>query len=154
MTQEAETVETEVKGLKSLRDMLGHNEGELRYYSRQKSYADPRRKDVEFVVDDYVFLKVSPMKGVMRFGKEGKLPPRHIGPLEVIDRVGIVTDQLELSPSLSHVHPVFHIFMLRKYISDPSNVLQPDTVELKENLTFEEQPIAIVDFQMRQLWSK
>ncbi|XP_021671150.1 uncharacterized protein LOC110658011 [Hevea brasiliensis] len=90
----------------------------------------------------------------MRFGKEGKLPPRYIGPFELIDRVGTVADQLVLPPSLSHVHPVLHISMLRKYIPDPSYVLQPDIVELKENLTFEEQPIAIVDFQMRQLWSR
>ncbi|XP_058004004.1 uncharacterized protein LOC131180670 [Hevea brasiliensis] len=126
----------------------------LGYYSRLESYADPRLKDVEFAVGDYVFLKVSPVKEVMRFGKEGKLPPRYIGPFEVIDKVKTVADQLELPLSFSHVHPVFHIFILRKYISDPSHVLQPDTMELKENLTFEEQPIAIVDFQMRQLWSK
>ncbi|XP_057993052.1 uncharacterized protein LOC131174034 [Hevea brasiliensis] len=115
---------------------------------------DPKRKDIEFIVADYVFLKVSPMKSAMRFGKEGKLPSRYIGPFEVIDRVETVADQVELPPSLSHIHPVFHIFMLRKYIFDPSHVLQPDTVELKENLTFEEQPIVIVDFQMSQLWSK
>ncbi|XP_057989110.1 uncharacterized protein LOC131172184 [Hevea brasiliensis] len=129
---EAEIVETEVWGLKSLRDMLRHNKGELGYYSRQKSYADPKQKDVEFAVGDYVFLKISPMKGVMRFGKEGKLPPRYIRPFEVIDRVGTVADQLELPPSLSHFHPVFHISMLRKYIPDPSHVLQPDTVKLKK----------------------
>ncbi|XP_021690544.1 uncharacterized protein LOC110672159 [Hevea brasiliensis] len=105
---------------------------------RQKSYVDPRQKDVEFAVGDYVFLKVSSMKGVMRFRKEGKLPTRYIGPFEVIDRVGTVANQLELSPSLSHVHPVFHISMLRKYVPDPSHVLQPDVVELNENLTFKE----------------
>ncbi|XP_057984604.1 uncharacterized protein LOC131169400 [Hevea brasiliensis] len=74
-------------------------------FSRQKSYADPRRKDVEFIVSDYAFLKVSPMKGVMRFGKKGKLTPHYIGPFEVTDRMGTVAYQLELLPNLSHVHP-------------------------------------------------
>ncbi|KAJ9163406.1 hypothetical protein P3X46_023076 [Hevea brasiliensis] len=109
---------------------------------------------MEFAKGDYVFLKVSPMKGVMRFGKKGKLAPRYIGPFEVTDRVGAVAYRLELPPNLSHVHPVFHISMLRKYIPDPSHVLQPDVIELKENLTFEEQPVAIVDYQVRQLRSK
>ncbi|XP_058003752.1 uncharacterized protein LOC131180148 [Hevea brasiliensis] len=90
----------------------------------------------------------------MRFEKEGKLPPRYIGPFKVIDRVGTVSDQLELPPSFSHVHPIFHISMLRKYIPNPSHVLQPNVVELNENLTFEEQPVTIVDYQMRQLRSK
>ncbi|KAJ9186935.1 hypothetical protein P3X46_002451 [Hevea brasiliensis] len=94
------------------------------------------------------------MKGVMRFGKKGKLAPRYIGPFEVTDRVGAVAYRLELPLNLSHVHPVFHISMLRKYIPDPSHVLQPDVIKLKENLTFEEQPVAIVDYQVRQLRSK
>ncbi|XP_057990596.1 uncharacterized protein LOC131172977 [Hevea brasiliensis] len=127
---------------------------ELGYYRRQKSYADPKGKDVEFTVGNYVFLKVSPMKGVMRFGKEGKLSLRYIGPFEVIDRVGTVADQLELPLSLSHVHLVFHISMLMKYVLDPSHVLQPDVVELNENLNFEEQHVTIMDYQMRQLRSK
>ncbi|XP_058002303.1 uncharacterized protein LOC131179467 [Hevea brasiliensis] len=103
---------------------------------------------------DYIFLKVSQMTGVMKFVKEDKLPPGYIGPFEVIDKVGIVVDQLELPPSLFYVHPVFHISMLRKYVPDPSHVLQPDIVELNENLTFEEQSVIIVDYQMRQLSSK
>ena len=122
--------------------------------SRQKSYADSKRKDVEFQVGDYVFLKVSPMKGVMRFGKKGKLAPRYIGPFEILERVGIVTYRLALPPNMLQVHPVFHVSMPRKYISDPSYVLQPQSVELNEDLTFMEEPVAIVDFQVRQLRSK
>ncbi len=114
-------------------------------FNRQKSYADPKRRDVEFAVGDCVFLKVSPMKGVMRFGKKCKLAPRYIRPFEVTDRVGAVGYRLELPPNLSHIHPVFHISMLRKYIPDPSHMLQPDIVELKEDLTFEEQSVVIVD---------
>ena len=91
--------------------------------SRQKSYADPKRKDVKFQVGDYVFLKVSPMKGVMRFGKKEKLVLRYIGPFEILDRVGIFAYRLVLPPNLSQVHLVFHVSMLRKYISDPSHVL-------------------------------
>ncbi len=96
-----------------------------------------------------LFLKVSPTKRVMRFGKKGKLAPRCLGPLEITNRVGAVTYQLELPPSFSYVHLMFHISMLMKYISYPSHVLQLDIVELNKNLTFEEQPIALVDYQMR-----
>ena len=60
-------------------------------FSRQQSYADPKRRDVQFNVGDHVFLKISPMKGVMRFGKKGKLAPRYIGPFEILDRVGKVS---------------------------------------------------------------
>ena len=121
---------------------------------RQKSYADPKRRDVEFQVGDYVFLKVSPMKGVMRFSKKEKLAPRYIGPFEILERIGMVVYRLDLPSNMSQVHPVFHVSMLRKYISDPSHVLQPQSVELNENLTFEEEPVAIVDYQVRQLRSK
>ena len=105
--------------------------------SRQKSYADPKRRDVEFQVGDYVFLKVSPMKGVMRFGKKGKLAPRYIGPFEILERIDMVAYRLDLPPNMSQVHPVFHISMLRKYISYPSHVLQPLSVELNEDLMFD-----------------
>ncbi|XP_057989138.1 uncharacterized protein LOC131172204 [Hevea brasiliensis] len=109
-------------------------------------YGKPRRKDIEFVMSDYVFLKVYPMKEVMRFRKKSKFAPRYIGPFEITDKVGAIAYQLELPPNLFHVHPLFYIFMLRKYVSDRSHVLQPNTVELNENLIFEEQPIAILDY--------
>ena len=70
-------------------------------FSRQKSYADPRRRDVQFGVGDHVFLKISPMKGVMRFGKKGKLTPRYIGPFEILDRVGNVSYRLALPLTLA-----------------------------------------------------
>ncbi|XP_048235689.1 uncharacterized protein LOC125371199 [Ricinus communis] len=94
------------------------------------------------------------MRGVLRFGKKGKLAPRYVGPFEVIDRIGDVAYKLDLPANFSHVHPVFHISMLRKYISDPSHVLQPQNVEVGEDLTYEEQPVRIVDTQVRQLRSK
>ena len=77
---------------------------------------NPKRKDVSFSTGDLVFLKVSPMKGVMRFGKKGKLVPRYIGPFEIRSRVGEVAYRLVLPPELSRIHPVFYMSMSRKYI--------------------------------------
>ena len=101
-----------------------------------------------------MFLKVSPMKGVMRFGKKGKLAPMYIGPFEIRSKVGEVTYRLVLPPELSRIHPVFHVSMLRKYISYPSHVLQLKAVQLSEDLTYEEYLVDIVDRQLRQLRTK
>ena len=90
----------------------------------------------------------------MRFGKKEKLAPRYIGPCEILERIGMVAYRLALPLNMSKVHPVFHVSMLSKYISDPSHVLQPQSVELNEDLTFKEEPVAIVDYQVRQLRSK
>ncbi|TYK02180.1 ty3-gypsy retrotransposon protein [Cucumis melo var. makuwa] len=91
--------------------------------NRQKSYADVRRKDLEFDVGDKVFLKVAPMKGVLRFERRGKLSPRFVGPFEILERIGPVAYRLALPPSLSAVQDVFYVSMLRKYVSDPSHVV-------------------------------
>ena len=91
--------------------------------SRQKSYVDVRRRPLEFEVRDHVFLKVMPKKGVVRFGKCGKLSPRFIGPSEILERVGTVAYQLDLPPSMTGVHEVFHVSMLRKYTPDPAHVV-------------------------------
>ncbi|KAL5568108.1 hypothetical protein UlMin_024683 [Ulmus minor] len=106
--------------------------------SHQKSYADKRRRPLKFQVGDLVFLKVAPMKGVMQFGKKGKLSPRYIEPFEILERIGKVAYRLALPPELSSVHNVFHVSMLRKYISDPSHVLESEPIEVHENLTYEE----------------
>ena len=98
---------------------------------RQKSYADNQRKDLEFDVGDWVFLKLFPWKGVVHFGKRGKLTPRYIGPFEVTERVGPVAYRLALPMELSRIHDVFHVSMLRKYISNPSHILETPTVEVK-----------------------
>ena len=84
---------------------------------------------------DRVFLKVSPWKGVLRFGRRGKLRPRYIGPYEIIAIVGTVAYRLDLPQELSKIHNVFHVSMLRKYNPDPSHVLRYQPVELKDNLT-------------------
>ena len=116
--------------------------------SRQKSYADPKRKNVSFSVRDLVFLKVSPTKGVMRFGKKAKQAPRYIGSFEIRSRIGEVAYRLVLPPELSRIHPVFRILMLRKYISDSSCTLQSQVVKISKDLTNEEYPVATMDRQV------
>ena len=91
--------------------------------SRQKRYADVRRRPLEFKAGDHVFLKVMPKRGVIRFGKRGKLSPRYIRTFEVLERVGTVAHRLALPPSLSSVHEVFHISMLWKYTLDPTHIV-------------------------------
>ena len=94
---------------------------------------------------DRVFLKVSPWKGVLRFRRRGKLKPRYIGPYEIIAKVRPVAYRLDLPLELSKIHNVFHVSMFHKYIPDPSHVLKDHPVELKDNLTYKEQPMQIVD---------
>ena len=113
-----------------------------------------RRRDLQFKVGDRVFFKVSPWKGVLRFGRRRKLGPRYIGPYEIISRVGTVAYRLDLPPELSKVHNAFHVSMLRKYIPDPSHILRDQPVELKDNLTYKEQPMQIVDRREQILLNK
>jgi len=122
--------------------------------SRQKSYADNRRKDLEFQVGDWVFLRLSPWKGIVRFGKRGKLSPRYIGPYLITERVGSVAYRLELPSELSQVHDVFHVSMLRKYVADPSHVLVSQPVSLREDLVYEEEPVQILDRKEQVLRNK
>ena len=97
---------------------------------------------------------MAPLKGVMRFGKKGKLSPRYVGPFEIIERIGKVAYKLALSPELSSVHNVFHVSMLKKYVSDPSHVLTQDAIEVQEDLTYEEKPVKILDRQDKMLRNK
>ena len=122
--------------------------------SRQKSYSDVRRRDLEFEVGDWVFLRISPMKGIMRFGKKGKLSPRYIGPYKILRRIGQVAYELELPSELEFVHPVFHVSMLRKCIGDPSRVVPIKDVQVTEDLSYEEVTVAILDRQVRKLRTK
>ena len=122
--------------------------------SRQKSYSDVRRRDLEFEVGDWVFLRISPMKGIMHFGKKGKLSPRYIGPYKILRRIGQVAYELELPSELEFVHPVFHVSMLRKCIGDPSRVVPIKDVQVTEDLSYEEVPVAILDRQVRKLRTK
>nr|CAN61139.1 hypothetical protein VITISV_009489 [Vitis vinifera] len=119
--------------------------------SRHKSYVDHRRRDLEFEVGDHVFLKVSPMKSVMRFGRKGKLSPRFVGLFEILERVGTLAYKVALPPSLSKVHNVFHVSTLRKYIYDPSHVVDLEPIQIFEDLTYEEVPVQIVDMMDKVL---
>ncbi|KAL0560422.1 hypothetical protein IC582_000827 [Cucumis melo] len=122
--------------------------------SRQKSYADVRRKDLEFEVGDKVFLKVAPMRGVVRFERRGKLSPRFVGPFEILEQIGPVAYRLALPPSLSTVHNVFHVSMLRKYVPDPSHVVDYEPLEIDENLSYVEQPVEVLAREVKTLRNK
>ena len=113
--------------------------------SGQKSYDDHRRRPLEFQVGDHVFLRVSPSKGVFRFGKKGKLAPRYIGLFEILQRVGEVPYQLALPPRLFRIHDVFHVSLLRKYEPDVSHILYWQELNLQENMKYEERPREILD---------
>ena len=113
--------------------------------SRKKSYADVRRRPLEFEVSDRVFLKVMPKRRSDQFGKRGKLSPRFIGPFEILERIGTVFYRLALPPSMSGVHEVFHFSMLRKYTPDPAHVVDWGQIEVDTDGTFEEGPVCILD---------
>ena len=113
--------------------------------SRQKSYADVRRRPLEFEVGDHVFLKVMPKRGVVRFSKRGKLSPRLIGPFEVLERIDTVAYWLALPPSMIGVHEVFHVSMLHKYTPDPAHVVDWGQIEVDTDGTLEEGPVCILD---------
>ena len=103
-----------------------------------------KRKDIRYEIGKKVFLKVSPWKKVMRFGKKGKLSLRFIGPYEVIEKVGPVAYRLALPSDLEKIHNVFHVSMLRRYRLDPSHVVFSETIELRPDLTYEEEPVEIL----------
>ncbi|GJV86090.1 hypothetical protein Tco_1525988 [Tanacetum coccineum] len=118
---------------------------------RQKSYADKRRRPLEFEVGDKVMLKVAPWKGVVRFGKRGKLNPRYIGPFRIIERIGPVAYRLELPQELSRVHNVFHVCNLKKCLSDDTLVIPLEEIQLDDKLNFVEEPVEITDHEVKQL---
>ena len=122
--------------------------------SRQKSYDDVQRRPLEFEVGDHVFLKVIPKRGVVRFGKRGKLSPRFIGPFEILERMGTVAYRLTLSPSMTGFHEVFHFSMLRRYTPDPAHVVDWGEIKIHIDGTFEEGPVCILDSRDQVLQRK
>ncbi|GJS10620.1 putative reverse transcriptase domain-containing protein [Tanacetum coccineum] len=118
---------------------------------RQRNYTSIRRKPLEFQVGDRVMLKVSPRKSVIRFGKRGKLNPRYIGPFKILDRISPVAYKLELSEELSNVHNTFHVSNLKKCLSDESLVIPMKELQLDDKLNFVEEPIEIMDQEVKQL---
>jgi hypothetical protein len=113
--------------------------------ARQKNYANKRRQPLVFQVNDYVYLKVSPMKCVNRFGVKGKLAPRYIGPFLILERYGPVAYRLQLPETLSLVHNVFHVSQLKKCLRLPDRTIDVVDVTLELDLTYSEHPIRILD---------
>ena len=101
-----------------------------------------------------MFLKVSPWKKILRFGRKRKLSPRFIGPYEILERVGPVSYRLALPPELAKLHDLFHVSMLRRYRSDPSYILLVQDIQVQEDFTFDEEPKPILDREIRQLRNK
>nr|GFA06446.1 putative reverse transcriptase domain-containing protein [Tanacetum cinerariifolium] len=118
---------------------------------RQKSYADLKRKPMEFQVGDKVMLKVSPWKGVERFGKRGKLNPRYVGPFKLLERVGDVAYKLGLPEELSRVHNTFHVSNLKKCHADKPLAVPLDVLHFDDKLYFVEEPVEIVDHEVKRL---
>ncbi|KAL0463175.1 UNVERIFIED_CONTAM: Transposon Tf2-12 polyprotein [Sesamum latifolium] len=133
-------IQTVKQGLKAAQD-------------RQKSYVKHRR-EMEYKVGEKVFLRVSPWREILRFGKKGKLSPGYIGPYEILERVGPLAYRLALPAELSQIHDVFHVSMLQRYRSDPSHILRESEIEISKGLTYVEEPTEILDRGMKRLRNK
>nr|GFC33659.1 putative reverse transcriptase domain-containing protein [Tanacetum cinerariifolium] len=118
---------------------------------RQKSYADLKHKPMEFHVGGKVMAKVSPWKGVVRFGKKGNLNPRYFGPFKVLERVRDVAYKLDLPEELSRVHDTFHVSNLRKCHADEPLAVPLDGLHFDDKLHFVEEPVKIVDREVKWL---
>ncbi|GKF25036.1 hypothetical protein Tco_0080930 [Tanacetum coccineum] len=118
---------------------------------RQKSYTDRKWKPMEYEVGDRVMLKVSPWKGVMRFGKRGKLNPRYVGPFRVLAKVGKVAYKLELPQELSRVHHTFHVSNLKKCCADEPLIMSLEGNYVDDKLQFVEEPVKIMEWEIKRL---
>ena len=123
----------------------------------QKSYADKRRRDLKFSVGDLVFVKTSPLKSVIRFGRRGKLAPRFVGPFPVLELVGNLAYRIDLPEKMAGVHNVFHISQLRKFVHDPDVTISPDQlddIEVEPEAVGNRKPMRIVGNDTKQLRRK
>ena len=121
---------------------------------KQKSYADLKRKDIEYEVGDNVFLKVSPWRKILQFEMKGKLSPRFIEPYEILERIGPITYRLAVPSELAKLHNVFHVSMLRRYRSDESHILPVQDVQVQSDFTYDEEPKIILACEVKQLRNK
>ncbi|GJR42278.1 putative reverse transcriptase domain-containing protein [Tanacetum coccineum] len=123
---------------------------------RQKSYVDKRRKPLEFTVGEYVLLKVSPLKGVVRFGKKGKLAPRFVGPFKITKRIGPVAYRLRFLEELNGIHDTFHVLNLKKCLADDPTLQVPlDEIRVDDKLNFVEKEVEIIEREFKKLkWSR
>ncbi|XP_055825016.1 uncharacterized protein LOC129893500 [Solanum dulcamara] len=119
--------------------------------SRHQSYVDHRHQPLRFVLGDRILLCISLVKGVIRFGRQGKLSPRYIGPFEIVRTVGEAAYELALPSAFISIHPIFHVLMLRQYIPNESHVIQYDTVDLDDHLSYIKKPVVILARDVRQL---
>jgi hypothetical protein len=117
--------------------------------SRQKSYADKRRKPLQFQAGDFVYLRVSPTKGVQRFGIKGKLAPRYVGPFEILKVCGPVAYKIHLPSQLAAIHDVFHVSQLKKCIKVPTKIVETSAIAIEPDLSYTEQAIQILDTKER-----
>ena len=117
--------------------------------SRQKSYADKRRRPLIFEVGDHVYLLVSPMKGVQQFGMRSKLAPRYVGPFSILEHCGPVAYRVELTPHLSAVHNICHVSQLKKCLCIPTEVIDMENLQLETDHVYPEHPMKIVDHKTR-----
>ncbi|GJW30589.1 putative reverse transcriptase domain-containing protein [Tanacetum coccineum] len=114
-------------------------------------YADKRRKPLEFEVGDQVLLKVSPWKGVVRFGKKGKLAPRYVGPFEILERISLVAYRLRLPEELSSMHDTFHVSNLKKCLADANLHVPLDEIKVDKTLRFIKEPVEIMEREIKKL---
>jgi hypothetical protein len=117
--------------------------------SRQETYANKRRRPLEFEVGNHVYLRVSPMKGVKRFGVKGKLAPHYIRPFPILEKCGTVAYKLDLPPSLTGVHDIFHVSQLKKCLKAPVDVVLLEVAPLEADLSYPEHPTKILDQKNR-----
>ena len=143
-----ELVHQTAEKLKIIRERM------LAAQDRQKSYADKRRRPMTFEVRDSVLLKVSPWKGLIRFGKRGKLSPRFIGPFKVLQRIGNQAYKLELPEELNGIHNTFHVCYLRKFTGEVPDIIPISELRIDENKRLIEEPEAIVDRKTKKLRCK
>jgi hypothetical protein len=117
--------------------------------SRQKSYADIQRRPLQFQVGDFMYLRVSPTRGIQRFGVKGKLAPQYIRPFEILEICGPVAYCLQLPPQLAAIHDIFHVSQLRKCVKVPTEIIDPQAIKIESDLTYTEHPIRVLDTKER-----